>query len=904
MADDLGSITDYFVFALFIISWVVFSFVRLRRHSPPARLSPKIWVALFAVVVGGLFYVNYSAEKPQERVLTLFEGIAPTYADELTRMGHGELDVKSAENDPRYHAMIAAEQRWLRLNPFISDIYTFRMKQDGTVYLMVDSATDYNRNGIIEPGREQRTAPGELYPQVSPFLRRAFAGEKNFMTTPITDRWGSWVSVHVPMYDKDGNVEAVLGVDYDATLWFNEYLVRRRIALALLALVLVILVTSSAGRAINRAQLLARGEAEGKLKDADARLRAMLDHLPFSLWLMGPTGTCVAHNSRAAETRSVRTGATLSEMNFSSSERSTLSKDVARTRAGEVIIRDLTREKGGVRKHYVQLMAPVPESSSGVGLVVVELDTTDRVEAENRRNMSERRLALHVEQTPLAYIEWDENLKIIRWNPAAEALFGFTVDEAIGKAVDVLIVPEAAYDEVRLVCRKLLTQKGGQRCTNDNVTKDGRTIVCEWHNTPLINEEGRVIAVASHAQNITDRVAMEGRLRQTQKLESMGALAGGVAHEFNNLLTPMLVQVGLVSAIYAQDDRLIGMLKPVEEAIMQAANLNQRILAVGRRTGELILPAKINPLIEGALDLLRQTLDRRIEIQLKLARNLPSVLVTKEAITQVVMNFTLNARDALLDKLASQPVADWTPQFSISSRLLEKLPADAPDKLRAAGRCVLLTFLDNGSGISEEVRHRIFEPFFTTKEPGKGTGLGLAVVWNVVDGLGGHIQLETFIGEGTEFRVYLPISANDHVPTLRGSGSKEISATPFSMPSLRILWVEDNQLVRETFAELLGSAGHLVDTAENGQKGLDLLLRSKARPYDLLLLDLNMPVLSGREVLLRIQGQGLVRAVIVVSGLADSIENADLLQIGADRVLRKPLGIKELLKTVSEVSIG
>jgi PAS domain S-box-containing protein len=904
MFQPQSSLTDYLVFASLAGCGVTAMVWYLHRMALPAYLPRRFWPALVGVLIGGFFYVEQSGKRPQQRLITLLEGIAPTYADELSRMGHADLQVETTEQDPRYWAMVAAQRRWVELNPLVSDIYTFRRRTDGVVYLLVDSETDYNRDGVIESGREERTQPGELYTQVSPELERAFDGERNYSANPVTDRWGTWVSVQVPMYDKNGHVEAVLGVDYDAVLWLKENTSRRRAALGLLAAVVVILCGSGAGLAVNRAQLRARNEAEEKLRSADARLRAMLDHLPFALWLMGPGGDCVAHNTRAAATRKVRVGASFFDMTFSVAERKALAGDLARARSGEVVTRELTQEKSGERRHSFQLIAPVPEPSGGVGLVVVELDTTDRVEAENRRNQSERRLALHVEQTPLAYVEWDENLRVLRWNPAAEQLFGYTATEVLGQSLEQLIIPEKVREEVRKVCRLLLAQKGGQRCSNENVTKDGRTIVCEWYNTPLIDENGRVIAVASHAQNVTERVELEERLRQTQKLESMGQLAGGVAHEFNNLLTPMLVQIGLVSAIYENDERLRSMLKPVEAAIMQAAQLNQRILAVGRRTVEVVVPAKINPLVENALDLLRQTLDRRIELKLELASGLPLVLVTKEAMMQVVLNLTLNARDALLDRMASQPAPGWSPRFIISTSLLDVAPASAPEKLRAEGRCVLMSFRDNGTGMPDNVRRRIFEPFYTTKPPGKGTGLGLAVVWNVVDGLGGCIELESVEGSGTVFRLYLPVAPQETVPALLQSSAAASVAAARKGPARRILWVEDNQLVRETFAEVLVRAGHTVDTAGDGKAGMERLLASKDTPYDVLLLDLNMPVLSGREVLTRIQGRGLARAVVVVSGLAAAGENADLERLGVNRVLRKPIGMQELLVAIAEVGRG
>jgi hypothetical protein len=201
MLQPQSSLTDYLVFAALAGCGVAAMVLYLHRLALPAYLPRRFWPALIAVLIGGFFYVEQSGRRPQQRLITLLEGIAPTYADELSRMGHAELQVETAEQDPRYWAMIAAQRRWVELNPLVSDIYTFRRRADGVVYLMVDSETDYNRDATIEPGREERTQPGELYNQVTPELERAFQGERNYSAVPITDRWGTWVSVQVPMYD-------------------------------------------------------------------------------------------------------------------------------------------------------------------------------------------------------------------------------------------------------------------------------------------------------------------------------------------------------------------------------------------------------------------------------------------------------------------------------------------------------------------------------------------------------------------------------------------------------------------------------------------------------------------------------------------------------------------------------
>ena len=800
MVDLLRYSADYLIFALIVLAGCGAVGAWLGRRRLRAQLPRAFWLVMFALLLAGYFYVESAGRRPQQRVITLFEGIAPTYADELARMGHADLRIETAADDPRYLAMIEALKRWEKLNPLVSDIYTFRRLPDGTVVLMLDAETDYDGDGHFAGTREERTRPGEVYPQVEEELLRAFAGERNFMKSPVTDRWGTWVSAHVPMLDAQGRVEAVLGMDYRADLWRADKDGRRRVAIGYLAVVFIILLGSGASIAIYRSELAARTEAE-------SRLRASL---------------------------------------------------------GEV-----------------------------------ERENAERRAAELARRESDARLDLHVQQTPLAYVEWAPDLRIIRWNPAAERIFGYTADEVLGRSFLPLIVPPAAHAEVEAVCGRLSVSREPVHHSNENLTKDGRTIVCEWHNTPLVAADGKLLAVASHAQEITERVRIEQHLRQAQKLESMGQLAGGVAHEFNNLLTPMLMQMGQIQSAYADDPRLLEMLRPVEDSIMQAAQLNQRILTVGRRQPDTRLPGDLNQLIGVALDLLRHTLDRRIELVVELAPRLPPAMLSRGAIVQVVMNLALNARDSLLSRLSSDAPPGWSPRLSVRTGRSAP-PPGAPASLREAPECLRLEIGDNGEGMSPEVRRRVFEPFFTTKPAGQGTGLGLAVVLSVVESLGGQIDLKTAPGSGAVFTVYLPSVATLAPAPLRPPGERAPSGP--AEKGLRLLLIEDNQLVRETFHDVLNQAGHYVVAVEDGEQGLRRLEEGGTDGFDVLVTDLNLPRLSGRDVLERIRGRGLARGVVVVSGLLDPQLDQSLHEVGADRVLRKPLVMEELLVAVQEVA--
>lgn len=776
MAEFFLQWRDYLWFGLIalVFWWTLVWF--LARRERPVKLPRACVLALVGVLLTGVWYVDFAGRRPHDKLVALFEGMAPIYAAELSRMGHADLDIEMAANDPRYLEMIEALKRWVELNPLVSDIYTFRRLPDGRVVLLVDAETDYDGDGQYVGEREMRTRPGEVYPQAGDDLRRAFAGEANFMSDAVTDRWGTWVSMSVPMFDREGRVEAVLGIDYRADNWRREIVVSRRLALV----------------------------------------------------------------------------------------------------------------------HLAILFCAIASSGAAVGVYRAELEA---------RAASETRLSMHVRQTPLAFIEWGPDLRIIRWNPAAERIFGYSEAEALGRSFEELIIPESVRAEVREICRRLGAEKKPARNVNENRRKDGVIISCEWHNIPLVDARGEVLSVASHAQDVTERVRMERHIQQGQKMEAMGQLAGGVAHEFNNLLTPMLMQMGQIGITYAEDRRLLEMLRPVEDAIMQAAQLNQRILAVGRRHAEGKAMGHLNQMIEASVDLLRHTLDRRIELELKLGSPLPPAYLSKGAVMQVLMNLVLNARDTLVAKLAAGGGEGWSPRITISTTLGVPPSGAATERLMPGAECLVLSVADNGEGIAAGLFQRIFEPFFTTKPAGQGTGLGLAVVWGVVDSLGGGMDLESTPGMGTTFRIYLPIMDIETAMT-RPVASPALSAKRMH-DSRRILLVEDNALVRETFCAALRRAGHEVDCAENGEAGLAALRDSGLeRPHQVLVADLNMPRLSGQEMIRRVRERGWRGAIVVVSGLMESGLEEELRRLGVDRVLRKPVGGDELLSAVDQADVG
>ncbi len=897
----LNANLDYLVYVVGGIAVFALLDLWLRRRTPHGRLPRWTWPAAALLLAVGWYFVDEAGEAEHARIQGFLQGVAPTYAQEIERMGHARLTLDTPADDPAYLAMIDATLRWKKVNPTIADVYTYRMI-GGKVRFIVDSETDYNHDGKFEGLHERRVPIGREYAEADPGMKQALQGIGTFSPDPVRDEWGVWISAQVPLRDAQGRVEAALAVDYPAARWITAIALGRQRMEWFLSIPLLILGFGAAVTGVLRAELGARRAVEARLSESEARLRTAIDNLPCDFWMMDGSLRYTLLNAASREHWGDHVGRGLDDLKIAQATRVEWADVNRRAFAGETVKHEVTYELRGRQHHYSSVVAPVRVDGKVLAILGVNFDVTDHVETENALRRSEEKLALHVRQTPLAVIEWNLEFRVTAWNPSAERIFGFSAAEAMGRHAVGLIVGEAARPQVERIWAALLTHKGGTRSTNENVTKDGRIIRCEWYNTPLIDRTGVVIGVASSVQDVTESELLQKQLHQAQKMESIGQLAGGVAHEFNNLLTPMFVQSDMLAFHYAHDAKLVAMLHPIQEAIQQAAQLNQRILAVGRHSAEQRELQPLNPLVENAVELLRPGFDRRVELVVDLAPGLPPVLVDRAHVAQIVMNLALNARDTLLEKLADSPPRGWVPRVSITTIATNSAGRrDGASSAPFAQMCQRLTVTDNGRGIPADVGQRIFEPFFTTKEPGHGTGLGLAVVWNVVHGLGGWIEFEPGPGgEGTSFHVFLPLP--DVPAAFVGHAPAAPAAPAFkfgrkSARPLRVLLVEDNALVTETFTAMLTASGHTVTAAQDGEAGWETF-KQRGGEFDLVLADYNMPRLNGADLLQRIKSAGFAGRVVIVSGYLTTEKLDELKRLGADAVLRKPFTPAKLLEAI------
>jgi PAS domain S-box-containing protein len=528
--------------------------------------------------------------------------------------------------------------------------------------------------------------------------------------------------------------------------------------------------------------------------------------------------------------------------------------------------------------------APIAYAGQPAILVVLH-DLT-----ELRRSAELLRSVLH--NVADAIITIDERGVIDSANPAAERLFGYTAAELIGQNVTILMPVSSHSEHARIAdylrsgVAELIGQGREVECRRrDETTFPAELSVSEFQ----LNDTRHFTGIV---RDVTARKRLEEQFRQSQKMEAIGRLAGGVAHDFNNLLTVILGFSDLLLNEPPAEPGQRESLEAIRAAGERAAALTKQLLAFGRKA--LIEPRIIdlNHTVEQIEKLLRRLIGEDIELCLHLDRTLPPVTVDPGQIEQVLMNLVVNARDAM-------------PQggrLTIETQAVRELgEPHAPHADVAPGEYAQLTVSDTGEGMTAEMQLRIFDPFYTTKEAGKGTGLGLAVVHGIVKQNGGHIEVQSQLGEGTAFRVLLP-AAQAGLP----SPAVASEALPDERGTETILLVEDEDAVRTIARLALEARGYQVIAAASGHHALQLLadhhrLTGMPLPLDLVVTDVVMPGQSGPQLVAALQASFPNLKVVYLSGYTDDAVVRHGLAHADAGFLSKPYTARSLAHKVREV---
>ena len=509
----------------------------------------------------------------------------------------------------------------------------------------------------------------------------------------------------------------------------------------------------------------------------------------------------------------------------------------------------------------------------------------DRRRVEKALGTSEERYRELFENASDSVYTLDLAGRITSLNKAGEQATGYTRAEALTMDIKQIVAPED-LQQVRKMMKQGNDRRGGSPTYDFKiVTKDGRPLVLEVSARPIV-QDGQPVGMQGIARDVTERKQLEAQFRQAQKMEAVGRLAGGVAHDFNNLLLVVRGYSELSLARLGPHESLRTNLEEIQKAADRAASLTQQLLAFSRQQ---VLQPKVldlNTVVTDAEKMLRRLIGEDIEVVAELAPELGPVMSDPGRIEQIILNLAVNGRDAM-------------PQ---GGRLTLKTSNVTLDQAYARqhrgarpGPHVLLAVSDTGVGMDAETQSHIFEPFFTTKDAGKGTGLGLSTVYGIVKQSGGTIWVESAPGRGTTFEIYLPLVEKV------AAGGELHPALPAHPPggTETILVVEDELSVRKLGANFLASSGYTVLEAPDGGAALKVCEKHRG-PIHLLMTDLVMPGMSGRELAVRLAGQRPELKVIYVSGYTD--DNVVPHGVWEEEIafLPKPFSLHELAHKVRE----
>jgi len=538
-----------------------------------------------------------------------------------------------------------------------------------------------------------------------------------------------------------------------------------------------------------------------------------------------------------------------------------------------------------------------PVSMEGEKLILSAIrDISDRkkIEQELRRANEEldrrttqeigayrSRLASIIDSSDDAIIGKDLEGIITAWNRGAERIYGYTAEEAIGKPVSML-VPQDRPDEISEILNKVRRGESTEHFESIRVSKDGRHLNVSVTISPIHDAAGNVIGASAIARDITAQKRAEDHLRQAQKMEAVGRLAGGVAHDFNNIL-------GIISACTELlRDRVEGAsseyLSNIRKAVERGSLLTRQLMAFSRKQVSQPRVLDVNERLRDISKLLRPLMGDDVEILINGKSDTALVEADPSHLDQIIVNLAVNARDAMprggkfiLETGAMLVDQDFASQHQ-------------PIK---SGKYVVLAVSDNGVGMDEGTLSRVFEPFFTTKEIGKGTGLGLATVYGIVKQSDGHIWVYSEPGRGTTFKIYLP-SAEHKIGVATKPEGDPVAPKRFGNT---ILLVEDDDIMRRLTRQLLEEHGHTVIEAADGKSALELAFSDHGQ-IDLLLTDVVMRGMSGPELVSQLNLSHPELKVVYMSGYTgELIAQHELLKPGI-KLLEKPFTRTALLNTI------
>jgi len=639
-----------------------------------------------------------------------------------------------------------------------------------------------------------------------------------------------------------------------------------------------------------------RKRAEETVRRSERRLQTIIDAEPACVKLVSADGTLLDMNRAGleiigAEDLSQLTGRSVIDLvhpqdrqQFLEMHRAALSGSPGRL---EFRVIGLNGKERWVDTHVVPFEAFTETGEMQTAVLSVAGDITERVRAQQALHEAEERMRFALEASQLGV--WDTNLKtgVSYWSETCEVLHGLERG-TFGKSFASFI--DRVHPEDR---EAVLT-------TIDQAVRQHRDAEIEYRTHWPDKSEHRISSTAHFfyddagvpvrgtgvSIDVTDKRSLEAQLRQSHKMEAVGLLAGGIAHDFNNLLTAIAGFTDMVLVTLEDGDARREDLQEVAKAAKRAAALTRQLLAVSRR--QVLQPTvlDVNGMVADLQKLLRRTIPENIDLQLELNPILDPVRADRGQLEQVVLNLAINAGDAMPQGGQLRLATDTVDVDEASAHRHVPMPA---------GRYVRLTVSDTGMGMTQQTQAHIFEPFFTTKQRGEGTGLGLATVYGIVKQSDGFIWVDSQIGRGTTFEIYLPAvhETVEAPPPVQVEHPVHVNGG-----SQTILLAEDDDAVRRLARDVLTNQGYIVLEARDGEEALAMARRHPS-PIDLLIADVVMPGLSGRDLAERLTVERPNVRVLYTSGYSENV----MMRAGFEHglmLLAKPFLPVDLLRKVKE----
>ena len=513
--------------------------------------------------------------------------------------------------------------------------------------------------------------------------------------------------------------------------------------------------------------------------------------------------------------------------------------------------------------------------------LIISIATRRR--AEKALIESKERMKAILKASPVG-ISLVVNRKLDWANETLYRMTGYEQNSRIGQSVRILYLDDKEYDRVGRQVYAGIIKTGIGHVETRLVRKDGTTFDCRiqaCNLDPADPAKGQIIALT----DISKTKLFEAQLLQACKMEAVGTLAGGISHDFNNLLQAIMGYTQLLLLDKSKEDPDFLHLEQIEKSAQRGSELTRQLLTFSRNVESKLRPLNLNNEIKRTYTILKRTIPRMIDIELLLEDNLKNINADPTQMEQIFMNLGVNSRDAMPD---GGRLIFETKNVVLDEEYFKTHPAAMP------GEYVMMSIADTGSGMDKETMEHIYEPFFTTKDVGKGTGLGLAMVYGIVESHGGYITSYSKPDEGTTFRIYYPVLQSD----IEVQASEE--AEELQGGSETILLVDDEEAVLDIAKSMMERFGYTTITAENGEDAIEIFKKSNPYP-DLVILDVGMPGMGGHKCLIELLKIYPDLKVIIASGYSENGKIEKTIESGAAGFIAKPYRLADMLKKVREI---